>query len=62
LFELTYSVMTDSLFVPPADAVAVLDEDYLRSGEKSPPAFLQHATTVTATKRGVANKRQKQYL
>jgi len=62
LFELTYSVMTDTLFVPPAEAMAALDEDYRRSGEKSRPAFLQQATTVIATKRGVANKRQTQHL
>ncbi|WP_445368006.1 DUF4080 domain-containing protein [Methylomonas sp. BW4-1] len=62
LFELTYSVMTDTLFVSPAEAIAALDEDYRRSGEKSRPAFLQHAATVFATKRGVANKRQTQHL
>ncbi|NOV32656.1 B12-binding domain-containing radical SAM protein [Methylomonas sp. ZR1] len=62
LFELTYSVMTDTLFVPPAEAMAALDEDYRRSGEKSRPAFLQQAATVFATKRGVANKRQTQHL
>ncbi|WP_026146975.1 B12-binding domain-containing radical SAM protein [Methylomonas sp. MK1] len=62
LFELTYSVMTDTLLVPPAEAMATLDEDYQRSGEKSPPAFLQQATTLIATKRGVANRRQTQHL
>ncbi|AMK77586.1 MULTISPECIES: B12-binding domain-containing radical SAM protein [Methylomonas] len=62
LFELTYSVMTDTLLVPPADALVVLAQDYQRSGEKSPPKFLQQTTTGITTKRGVANKRQKQYL
>jgi radical SAM superfamily enzyme YgiQ (UPF0313 family) len=62
LFELTFSIVTETLAVPPADAMAALAEDYRRSGEKSPPMFLQQAATAIPTKRGVANKRQKQYL
>lgn len=61
LFELTYTAMIETLGVPGEDALVNLATDYQRSGEKSPPKFLQTTGTVE-TKRGVANKRQKQYL
>lgn len=57
LFELTFIVMTDSLCVPHETAKHVLEQDYLRNGEKGLPAFLKIAGQ-TLEKSGIANKRQ----
>ncbi|WP_446810005.1 DUF4080 domain-containing protein [Methylomonas sp. 2BW1-5-20] len=61
LFELTYTVMSKTLMLPHTDTLEALSQDFLRSGEKSPPNFLQNTTEIRA-KRGLANKRQRQYL
>lgn len=61
LFELTFTVITEHLFVPHADAIAALSDDYRRSGEKSQPVFLQ-SEREHLSRRGVANKRQRHYL
>lgn len=61
LYELTHQAMIETLRVPPAEAEEVLRRDYLRSGEKGQPAFLQIAAE-TDPKRSVANKRQRQYV
>lgn len=57
LFELTFIVMTDSLCVPHETAKHVLEQDYLRNGEKGRPAFLNTAGQPLE-KTGIANKRQ----
>ena len=57
LFELTYIVMTDTLCVPQETAKQVLEQDYLRNGEKGRPAFLKTAGQPLE-KSGIANKRQ----
>jgi radical SAM superfamily enzyme YgiQ (UPF0313 family) len=61
LFELTYTVMSETLMLPHTDTLEALSQDFRRSGEKSPPHFLQNTTEIRA-KRGLANKRQRQYL
>ncbi len=61
LFELTYTAMTETLEISSSDAQTVLAQDFQGSGEKSPPTFLQAQIDVEH-KRGVANKRQRQYI
>lgn len=61
LFELAFTVMTESLGVSPADAEAALQRDYRRSGEKGLPDFLQN-TADAGNKRSIANKRQRHYV
>lgn len=61
LFELAYTAMTETLHIMPASAEAVLRQDYLRSGEKGLPDFLQKPGE-TGSKRNVANKRQRNYV
>ena len=58
LFEMTYLVMTDTLKIGPEQAKQVLEQDYVRSGEKSAPDFLK-GDIKRMPKRGIANKRQK---
>ncbi|MDD2760844.1 MAG: hypothetical protein PHH11_11185 [Methylomonas sp.] len=58
LFELLYLTMTQTLNVSPVNAKQVLEADYLRSGEKARPNFLQDRPEAES-KRTVANKRQK---
>lgn len=58
LFEMTYVVMTDTLKIAPEQAKQALEQDYLRSGEKSAPDFLRQKIKQEA-KRGIANKRQR---
>ncbi len=58
LFELTYTVMIQTLDCLPNEAIAVLEQDYLRHGEKGQPNFL--TSTAQAThKRGLTHKRQR---
>jgi hypothetical protein len=57
LFELTYAVMTENLLVSPETAKHVLEQDYLRNGEKGRPDFLNNTRHPTE-KSGIANKRQ----
>ncbi len=61
LYELTYTVMTQSLGLSPAQVADVLYQDYLRSGEKGRPEFIQ-ASAENKSKQSVANKRQRQSL
>lgn len=61
LFELVFTAMTEALQTPSASAEAVLRQDYLRSGEKGLPDFLQK-TGEAGIKRNVANKRQRNYV
>ncbi|MGZ4958480.1 MAG: DUF4080 domain-containing protein [Methylomonas sp.] len=61
LFELTYTVMTETLQIPASAAEAVLHQDFLRSGEKGLPDFLQKRDEA-GIKRNVANKRQRHYV
>lgn len=61
LFELLYTVMTQSLQLSPDEVEARLRKDFLRSGEKSSPKFLLGGFDNIA-KSGTANKRQKQRL
>ena len=61
LFELTFTAMTESLFIPPELAEAVLFQDFQRSGEKCQLSFFQNKAESVA-KRSVANKRQRQVL
>ena len=58
LFELVYLAMTEALAIAPDSAKQVLEQDYLRNGEKGLPEFLQ-ARGKPELKRAVANKRQK---
>jgi hypothetical protein len=58
LFELVYTVLTETLLLPSAIAEAALGEDYQRSGEKGQPAFLQ-ANEDKLVKRTLTNKRQR---
>lgn len=58
LFELTYTVMIQTLDCLPNEAIAVLEQDYLRHGEKGQPNFL--ISTAQAThKRSLTHKRQR---
>jgi hypothetical protein len=61
LFELSYKVMTQSLELSPVQVADVLYQDYLRSGEKGRPEFIQ-ASAENKLKQSVANKRQRQSL
>ena len=58
LFEMTYVVMTNTLEISPEQAKRVLEQDYLRTGEKGDPNFLKKQIRHTQ-KRGTANKRQR---
>lgn len=61
LFELTHAVMTESLKVEPGTAAEALAKDFLRTGEKGTLTFLQ-PQAVSKPRRGMANKRQRNYL
>ena len=61
LFELLLTVMTDSLAIPSSAAIEALEADYIRTGEKSKPAFLID-TAINQKSAGKANKRQQQIL
>ena len=58
LFELTYTVMTNTLGVPHDEAIKVLEQDYLRNGEKTLPNFLL-AQDPPTIKRILTHKRQR---
>lgn len=58
LFELVYQVMTETLFLDPQEAEAVLTLDYARTGYKGVLNFNRLSHNAKATKVGVANKRQ----
>jgi hypothetical protein len=59
LFELTFTVITEHLQVPTETAKQLLEQDFSRTGEKGRPEFLKTQDDQT-TKRGIANKRQRQ--
>ena len=61
LFELTHTVMTESLKVEPGTAAEALAKDFLRTGEKGGLTFLQ-PQAINKPRRGMANKRQQNYL
>jgi hypothetical protein len=61
LFELTYTVMTQSFELSPMLVADVLYQDYLRSGEKGRLEFIQ-VSAENKLKQSVANKRQRQNL
>lgn len=61
LFELTFTVMTESLTIDPEAAAEVLASDYLRTGEKGGLTFLQ-PRVAKKSRRGLANKRQRNYV
>lgn len=61
LFELLLIVMTETLAIPRSTAVEALESDYIRTGEKSKPAFLLD-TSINQKSAGKANKRQRQIL
>ena len=61
LFELIYSVLTETLGEPETTCRAVLFQDFLRSGEKS-SLVLGKGEQATEVKRSVANRRQMQGL
>ena len=61
LFELLLTVMTESLAIPSSAAIEALEADYIRTGEKSKPAFMID-TSVNHKSAGKANKRQRQIL
>jgi hypothetical protein len=58
LFELTYTVMTNTLGVSNDEAIKVLEKDYLRNGEKTLPNFLL-AQDPPTIKRILTHKRQR---
>ncbi len=58
LFELTYTVLTDTLQVRPDLASRILEQDYLRHGEKGLPNFLS-SIDQPGIKRGLIHKRQR---
>lgn len=58
LFELTYTVMINTLDCLPNEAIEVLEQDYLRHGEKGLPNFLL-SDDKAAVKRNLTHKRQR---
>ncbi len=61
LYSLLYEQLTETLSVAPAIARKVLEQDYLRSGQKGQPSFIK-PQLQTVIRRGVANKRQQNHL
>ena len=61
LYNLLYEQLTKTLNVVPDLAKKVLEDDYLRSGQKGMPSFIKPPLKVV-TKTGVANKRQRNHL
>ncbi|MGR9114675.1 MAG: DUF4080 domain-containing protein [Gammaproteobacteria bacterium] len=61
LFELTYTVMTESLKVESGTVAEALAKDFLRTGEKGSLTFLQ-PQGLSHSRKGIANKRQRHYL
>ena len=61
LYNLLYEQLTETLSVSPGIARKVLEQDYLRSGQKGQPTFLK-PQLKTVVRTGVANKRQRNHL
>ena len=61
LYNLLYEQMTETLVVAPEIARKVLEQDYLRSGQKGEPSFIK-PQLKTVARTGVANKRQRNHL
>ena len=61
LFELLFTAMTQNLNISIETSQQVLLQDYQRSGQKGFLKFDQDLS-CNATRKGVANKRQKQHL
>lgn len=58
-FELLYQILTETLHYDKQEVETLLMKDFLNSGEKGQPNFMQQQAKVTRI--GVANKRQKQH-
>ena len=61
LYNLLYEQLTETLDVTPEVARKVLEQDYLRSGQKGVPSFIK-PQLKSVTRTGVANKRQRNHL